>query len=159
MVGALCDRIASAGLKVVSLAGTIPKAELSSIRKDFLKIVQESKSAARRTSWLQPSLPNQLIHQRSRSQDILQQIATKPFVERWPDGFHVPAKSPQSVAMVGPRMNLAPGQYRLAWAVSLGSANFGGAPGLSVEIEVGGEVVAAVSLTDRELALPGFLHL
>jgi len=40
-------------------------------------------------------------------------------------------------------MNLAPGQYRLAWAVSLGSANFGGAPGLSVEIEVGGEVVAA----------------
>lgn len=74
VVGALCERLADAGITVVSRSGPVPSAGLSPVRRDFLEILQRTASGDRRYSPLLPLKPSEIISARSAHRHVFDAI-------------------------------------------------------------------------------------
>jgi hypothetical protein len=157
LVGALCERLADAGITVVSHSGPVPDADLSSVRRDFLAIIQGSKLSEHRRNRLLPLKSNELISARSAHRDVFDLMSIKPFVEKRPNGYYVPRHAPQDHAIYGPYIDLPPGHYRWEWTAKVDQTVDPTSPLGRIDVTVNMQEVTARSLTAGELSNGGYL--
>lgn len=157
LIGALCERLVAAGVKVVSRLGPVPVADLSSVRHDFLAILQGRKLTEPRRDPALPLQPSELIQVHSAYRDVFDRMSIKPFVEKRPDGYYVPQGAPREHAIFGPYIDLPPGHYRWVWTAEVDQGIDPATPVISIDITVDRQQVTARSLTAAELASSGSL--
>ncbi len=112
-IGALCERLTAAGVEVLSLSGPVPDAGLSSTRKDFLKITQQTHSGLRRGGRLLPLQVNERIRVRTLHQNLLQGATVSPSVRSVLGGYRVPRRTAKATIVSSPHIHVSPGQYRV----------------------------------------------
>lgn len=157
LIGALCERLADAGINVVSRSGPFPNTDLSSVRRDFLEIIQGSKLSEYRRNRPLPLKPNVLISARSVHRDVFDLMSIKSFVEKRPNGYYVPRHAPQDHAIYGPYIELPPGHYRWEWTAKVDQAIDPTSPLVGIDVTVNMQEIAARPLTAGELSNGGYL--